>query len=315
MSYKTPSNLYKYLSFNENTMECLISHTAYYSDPSQFNDPLDCKPVVVVDVSLDVLEKVACQLIRMKSEKELSSMTKRFKFNDSESERKISSLSESDVLSFLKDVNYYSNENEDLEPYNYKKYRYQQAIQEEIVSVFRKGVWCLSSKYDSPLMWSHYANNHKGICIEYDMSDVDDGVAKKIIYGGSRNLKVSLIEQWLDTGKMPNEIEDVCMLTKSRDWRYESEWRLFGKIGVEGIEPSMKSVIFGMNCKETTIALIINAFLGFRREIKFWKISNIGDGFKLKRHRVDEEEYMQHYSNILTYGEIKKIFGDSDPFP
>ncbi len=32
------------------------------------------------------------------------------------------------------------------------------------------GVYCLSEKKDDILMWSHYSNGHKRLCIEYDAS-------------------------------------------------------------------------------------------------------------------------------------------------
>lgn len=44
-----PEHLYKYLTFSENTLGILCMQQAYYSDPSQFNDPLDCQPHVVND--------------------------------------------------------------------------------------------------------------------------------------------------------------------------------------------------------------------------------------------------------------------------
>ena len=34
-------------------------------------------------------------------------------------------------------------------------------------------VVCLSEVYDSMLMWSHYAQNHTGYCIEYDFEEND----------------------------------------------------------------------------------------------------------------------------------------------
>lgn len=34
-------------------------------------------------------------------------------------------------------------------------------------------VVCLSEVYDSMLMWSHYAQNHTGFCIEYDFKESD----------------------------------------------------------------------------------------------------------------------------------------------
>ncbi|MCB5280215.1 MAG: DUF2971 domain-containing protein [Candidatus Cloacimonetes bacterium] len=35
-------------------------------------------------------------------------------------------------------------------------------------------------------MWSHYAKNHSGICIEYDFTDCDVYSPKKVVYDGSR---------------------------------------------------------------------------------------------------------------------------------
>ena len=34
---------------------------------------------------------------------------------------------------------------------------------------FGIGVSCLSELDDSLLMWAHYANNHRGMCVEYDL--------------------------------------------------------------------------------------------------------------------------------------------------
>jgi len=31
------------------------------------------------------------------------------------------------------------------------------------------GIFSLSKKYDDELLWAHYANSHKGFCIEYDL--------------------------------------------------------------------------------------------------------------------------------------------------
>jgi hypothetical protein len=30
------------------------------------------------------------------------------------------------------------------------------------------GIYCVSTNYDDVLMWSHYADSHKGICLEFD---------------------------------------------------------------------------------------------------------------------------------------------------
>ena len=35
------------------------------------------------------------------------------------------------------------------------------------------GISCLSESYDSLLMWAHYANSHRGICVEYDLLKIN----------------------------------------------------------------------------------------------------------------------------------------------
>lgn len=83
-------------------------------------------------------------------------------------------------------------------------------------------VACFSETVDSILMWSHYANKHKGFCIEYDFS-VDKTLNKimyPVIYGKNRfdatNIFIS-----------PNEHSALSpFYFKSKEWGYEKEWRL-----------------------------------------------------------------------------------------
>ena len=37
----------------------------------------------------------------------------------------------------------------------------------------RMGISCLSESDDSLLMWAHYANNHCGICVEYELLEIN----------------------------------------------------------------------------------------------------------------------------------------------
>ena len=79
-------------------------------------------------------------------------------------------------------------------------------------STFR--VSCFSQKNDSILMWSHYANSHKGFCLEYDFK-----MLKELI---TLPLPVKYCND------LPNDIDDKLKLifTKSKEWSYEEEWRL-----------------------------------------------------------------------------------------
>lgn len=80
MSLK-PKNLYKYLTFNENTLKLLCTLQVYYSDPAFFNDPLDCQPIVRNDLTLHELKEIFIQIMLKKSEKQFSQSLKNLMFS------------------------------------------------------------------------------------------------------------------------------------------------------------------------------------------------------------------------------------------
>jgi hypothetical protein len=81
---------------------------------------------------------------------------------------------------------------------------------------------CSFSKTNtSTLMWSHYADDHKGICIEYDFLFEDSirPFVQPVFYRKDLH-KIGLFEEY-DTMQMI-----AANLIKSPSWSYEKEWRL-----------------------------------------------------------------------------------------
>jgi hypothetical protein len=120
----------------------------------------------------------------------------------------------------------------------------QRAIPEDITLRFMNkiGVYCMSEIPDSLLMWSHYANHHEGFCVGFDTNNKVFGKAQPIIY--SENYPVINIH----TGSQ-EEKTDAQMLTKSKCWEYEREWRIIDHDKGEGTKEfpkeSLLRVIFG----------------------------------------------------------------------
>lgn len=79
-------------------------------------------------------------------------------------------------------------------------------------------VYCLGPDPTNVLMWSHYAGDHKGICLEYDLANEVLCCALQCEY-----LEVfPLLRPYHVT-----EAEELqVLLAKSDVWRYESEFRL-----------------------------------------------------------------------------------------
>ena len=82
-------------------------------------------------------------------------------------------------------------------------------------------VACFSNVNDSILMWSHYADFHKGFCIEYDtrkgsiFSNALPVIYKKERYDAAK----CLVEHTNKTSITP-------ILYKAKVWDYENEWRI-----------------------------------------------------------------------------------------
>ena len=86
--------------------------------------------------------------------------------------------------------------------------------------------YCVTDKNDNNLMWSHYANSHKGFCIEWDSTKLQ---AEKVKYQPqipSINL-IDLIETHTGLGDDTKVGIAIwkALRTKLNEWKYESEYR------------------------------------------------------------------------------------------
>ncbi|UPR31675.1 DUF2971 domain-containing protein [Vibrio crassostreae] len=90
------------------------------------------------------------------------------------------------------------------------------------------GVISFTENYNNLLMWSHYANEHKGIVIEFD--------CEKLNYYFNYKLSMSdTIERVLYNRERFSPLQsEICvkdlLLTKSDDWIYEKEHRILPKL-------------------------------------------------------------------------------------
>lgn len=107
-------------------------------------------------------------------------------------------------------------------------------FQEKTVKKFR--VACFTESPYFMLMWAHYANNHQGFCIEYEVPSYTDPYIQifhnlmPVIYSSER---ISVIEQCVRSLQPPGLTADILwdiykygLLMKSIDWKYQNEWRL-----------------------------------------------------------------------------------------
>jgi hypothetical protein len=85
----------------------------------------------------------------------------------------------------------------------------------------RYRVYCVSTKADNTLMWSHYAASHTGICLEFNCRNIIFGTAIRVEYIG-KYPAFDLSDNEDDTILLP-------WLTKSDAWSYEDEFRVIAQ--------------------------------------------------------------------------------------
>ncbi len=121
------------------------------------------------------------------------------------------------------------------------------------------GIACFCESPFEILMWSHYANNHRGICIEYDFDiapsffELVQPVKYTRVYPylNLKNVYSGRIDYW--------KYLKTSLTTKYIDWKYEKEWRLiiagYSNKKLFHIPQLIKSIFLGCeisvdDCKE-----------------------------------------------------------------
>lgn len=78
-----------------------------------------------------------------------------------------------------------------------------------------RGLIRFSGRWRNPLLWSHYADRHRGVCLSFD---VPDHFLGRVEYARDRISDFPIIDEALVRR---------LLLTKFAHWSYESEYRLF----------------------------------------------------------------------------------------
>lgn len=202
--------LFKYL--DPDRVDVLDSNRIRFTQPAEFNDPFEFKPVIStlaskeeMDEAVDreikraiqtELEKIPPELSKLIPPIQLEALTRQL-YSECwpKLEKQFEAMGSAAAQAFVEKSN-------------------------ELI-----GVLSLSEKNSNLLMWSHYARSHKGFCIGFDerspffnrkRSDTDEFYhLRKVEYAkdrpSNRVMELSGVE---------------LFLVKSDDWLYEQEWRM-----------------------------------------------------------------------------------------
>lgn len=213
-----PSFLYRYRSddtsyVNDELAKAIESRCVWFSPIQGQNDPLDSNPIINESTEAELLE-----FYEARGQKYL--VGKDFLEGSMPSEL---SKAERDALHGGFEVS----------PKSIRKF----ILESGILRGFREnfGICCFSSVNGSQLMWSHYANSHRGYCLKYRYKDGplerDDRVPLSVEYSSKRP-KLSYIDilTYMEDSRAgfarkSSAVSDALFYSKSDAWSYEQEWR------------------------------------------------------------------------------------------
>lgn len=199
-----PEVLYKYRSWeNPYHKRLLTDNEIFFAKPSAFNDPFDCQICPSLNTSSAGAMRRAISKSSLQAYPE---MPRR------ERDRCVTKR----VLE-LRDP---------AEQSRIKK-EWQQRIDEEV------GIFSLTENQNSLVMWAHYANSHRGLCIGF-RAECLKVVSTRLSKGDGLSrylLRVRYVDDYpvidlFDPKRIPGTSLIPVLATKAQDWSYEEEYRL-----------------------------------------------------------------------------------------
>lgn len=144
---------------------------------------------------------------------------------------------------------------------------------------------CFSTKNDDILLWSHYAEQHKGLSIAFNTESLcSRGLDFKEINYVNKRVQIPSADD-ISTSFISNLIT-----SKAKHWKYEKEWRLImydaGKINSIDIDPTaIESIYLGLRVTDDQSDAI--------KRIR----DNIYKQAKIKRAKMDNETFKLRFED------------------
>lgn len=315
--------LYKYYPLTSE--ECyffknLESDILYFSKPSTFNDPFDCyagfsDTTLIQDITLillfdpdfkltnDQIEVFTKVILNEKITKNdidilnslVSKCSLKVNLNQLQSDNLRVRIINVFKLLNIADKKYYKEFFETCNNGN----QLQKKLKEALNIVY--GITCFCEEYDNALMWSHYANKHSGVCVEYDFSKIpiESELFLRlypVIYTDKREC-ISLNYSYDENNHFKGEqfkmsLSEIIktLITKSDVWSYEKEWRLIGFMKALNHQtcylPIISKIFLGVNTKPEYANKIIE--IARKKNIEVEKMELSSSKYLLESKKIDQ---------------------------
>jgi Protein of unknown function (DUF2971) len=247
-----PSAVFKYQPVRDYVLDSIAASTVHFSSPQDFNDPFDCTiSVDFDDISLDeALE------LRAKLQDDSIRYTGR--------EDDFSWMSPEEVRDRVTAIS--------RKLFDDEKQRFVKTC----------GVSCFTEVNDSLLMWAHYADGYKGICLEFRPE-----IIKRLwpVKYAVHFPKFSLVR--LFARNDPTQIGELYCV-KSEHWSYEREWRAICSRAKYNhvFSGAIKAIYLGTGISDENRERVFEAANASQEQIEIWEARKGEREFRLDFERL-----------------------------
>ena len=286
---------YKYQRIDDSdsnhTIDNLIKNQFYFSDPTLFNDPFDCRVYYTYQGKeedwVDLLANAGIDPTSVIKDGILNS-------------DKVFLEKEGDLFTYTpKSTDYYDRD----EPF----------LHGDILKKNLPRVCCFSETDDNILMWSHYTDNHQGICLRFRSYKILDGNFLFLTLNSNSKFhpfyKIEYeddlppIVNMFDKNRHESLVE--FLKTKYSDWKYEKEYRMLlfedelkgGTIRYE--KEDLEGITFGLKMKPENVKRIYNTidenYLKAGIEVNFYEAKEIEGKYNLNIEQINDiDSYLKN---------------------
>ncbi|WP_429172935.1 DUF2971 domain-containing protein [Aeromonas rivipollensis] len=202
--------LFKYLA--PERIDVLEFNNIRFTQPAEFNDPFELKPVISTLASRDEMDRMMSQEMEYTIQNELEKLPPEI--------RKLIPKTQLEALIRNKYSEHWPEIEEQFKSIGVSLAQTFVEKSNELI-----GVLSLTENYSNLLMWSHYASSHKGFCIGFDENNHFFNRKRSHADEFYHLRKVEYVED-RPTSRVTQITGTELFLVKSNHWFYEQEWRI-----------------------------------------------------------------------------------------
>ena len=184
------------------------------------------------------------------------------------------------------------------------------------------GIFSLSKTFSHPLLWAHYADSHRGFCIEYELDTIQQklnnfGKHYHIEVNYSNSPRALTFNHLTNIINKQSEFLQTMFGNKPSDWDYEKEIRLItDQFGVHYHDyRAVRSIYFGSRMPTEDKHRIMETLKG--RKIKYYQMHIPNNSYKLEaRPEADifPDTPLYKYNIAPVQEDAASLYGVRDEF-